>query len=169
MSSQTNNNAFSQLVSDCIAHLDAEAALLQETDKVVDGFRDSLMSGGPPPTDQWIQQMAVFGRQINQLQVRRETLRKRLSAGLGVGPEAATVGRLANVSDPKSRLELNTLRQRLREQGDAINGRIAAFANLVVQMMELTENVFRALAGKSAGSTIYERTGRKSLPVNIQR
>jgi len=157
------NPETARLAQDCLTHIESEMKLVDDIGKMVGEFRGSLKNRDRSP-EELLQYVSALGAHIDSLHAARETLRHRLAGVLGLPAQLATIGKLADQCPPELRGTLHAERARLRESTTLLNGQLASLGNLIMQLMEITENVFRSLAGQAAMGTVYERDGRPKLP-----
>lgn len=150
--------------SACMAHLAAEAAYLGEVERVTVEFRQAFRARDQSTADRLIQVVSDLSPHLDRLETNRLVMRATIADVLGLKPNEATVGKLAEKCDAETRIQLDELRAQLQTQARSLNGHLASTGNLAMQLMELNENVFRSLTGQSAQSVVYERTGRARLP-----
>lgn len=156
------NPETARLAEDCLTHIESELKMVDEIGKMIGEFRRSLRDRDRTP-EELTKYVADLGRHVETLHAARENMRQRLVTVLGLPAQQVTIGKLADQCPPEVRCSLHQQRARLRESTSLLNGQLASLGNLVLQLMEITENVFCSLSGQAAMGTVYERDGRPKL------
>jgi hypothetical protein len=148
------------LVLTCLAHFEQEEAMLAASLQALRELRRQLLRGDLDGLQQALAQQQQAAGSAADLVRRRQLLRQRLAAQLGLPLERTTLRTLAEQATGTLRARLLQARQRLLDMAGEIERLSRGNQALVQQSLDLLQKLLGSLSSQTPGSPRYTATGQ---------
>jgi hypothetical protein len=147
------------LVLTCLAHFEQEEAMLAASLEALRAIRQHLLRGDLEGLQQALSQQQQAATTAVELGRRRQLLRARLAAQLGLPVDQVTLRTLADQATGTLRGRLLKSRQRLLDMAADIERLSRGNQALVQQSMELLQKLLGSLCSQGPGTPRYTASG----------
>lgn len=151
------------LVKHCVTYLQREEEFLTRVLAVTEDMHVSLLSRDDQQIATLIDRYQSMSNDAEGLSLSRGDIKQMMVLQLGVAPEEATITALLQHCDGPSKSALAAVQGRVHRLSSRLNSTLAANSNLARQMLEVLNNVFRALGAHEASPPVYGPSGRPAM------